>query len=123
MRTSFHANSPFSESAPLQIESEFTLGGYFAKHERALAFGGSDGEAYSVAIWVDDEPDEQGRYGASLLFVRWSPAGDRPLGTVETPALAWGRTPEEADARVKSLSLYDVKAALDAAIAARPTDW
>ena len=105
------------------MESELTLGGYFAKHERAPAFGGSDGEAYSVAVWLDEEPDDQGRFGASLLFVRWSPAGDRPLGTVETVPLAWGRTPEEADARVKALSLYDVKAALDAAIAARPTDW
>ena len=105
------------------MESELTLGGYFAKHERAPAFGGSDGEAYSVAVWLDEEPDGQGRFGASLLFVRWSPAGDRPLGTVETPPLAWGRTPEEADARVRALSLYDVKAALDAAIATRPTDW
>lgn len=105
------------------MEPEFTLGGYFAKHERAPAFGGSDGAAYSVAVWIDQDPDDQGRYGASLLFVRWSPAGDRPLGTVETPLLAWGRSPEEADARVKALSLYDVKAALDAAIAARPADW
>ena len=105
------------------MESELTLGGYFAKHERAPAFGGSDGEAYSVAVWLDEEPDGQGRFGASLLFVRWSPAGDRPFGRVKTPPLAWGRTPEEADARVKALSLYDVKAALDAAIATRPTDW
>ena len=28
--------------------SDFTLGGYMAKHERAAAFGGSDGQAYSV---------------------------------------------------------------------------
>ena len=105
------------------MEPEITLGGYFLKHERAPAFGGSDGQAYSVAIWVDEEPDDRGRYGAALLFVRWSPAGDRPMGTVESPALAWGRSPEEADERVRRLSLYDVKAALDAALAARPADW
>jgi hypothetical protein len=105
------------------LEPEFTLGGYFAQHNRAPAFAGSDGEAYSVAIWVDDVPDGEGRYGASLLFVRWSPTGDRPLGTVETPPLAFGRSPEEADGRIKALSLYDVKEALDAAIAARPADW
>jgi hypothetical protein len=105
------------------IDPEFTLGGYFARHERAPAFGGNDGQAYSVAVWIDESPDAEGRYGASLLFVRWSPAGDRPLGTVETPALAWGRTPEEADSRIKAISLYDVKEALDAAIAARPSDW
>ena len=72
--------------------SEFTLGGYMAKHERAAAFGGSDGQAYSVAIYVDDEPDVRGLYGAALLFVRWSPGGDRPVGHVETEPLAWGRT-------------------------------
>lgn len=105
------------------MDPEITLGGYLEKHERAPAFGGSDGAAYSVSIWVDAEPDARGRYGASLLFVRWSPAGDRPLGTVESPSLAWGRSPEEADERVRRLSLYDVKAALDAAIAARPEEW
>ena len=63
--------------------SELTLGGYMAKHDRAAAFGGSDGQAYSVAIYVDEEPDVRGLYGAALLFVRWSPSGDRPVGHVE----------------------------------------
>lgn len=103
--------------------SEVTLGGYMARHERAAAFGGSDGQAYSVGIFVEEEPDNRGRYGAALLFVRWSPGGDRPVGHVETPALAWGRTPEEAEERLKALSLYDVKAALDEAIAAAPGEW
>jgi len=103
--------------------SEVTLGGYMAKHERAAAFSGSDGQAYSVGIFVEEEPDNRGRYGAALLFVRWSPGGDRPVGHVETPALAWGRTPEEAEERLKALSLYDVKAALDEAIAAAPGEW
>ena len=103
--------------------SELTLGGYMAKHERAAAFGGSDGQAYSVAIYVDEEPDVRGLYGAALLFVRWSPAGDRPVGHVETETLAWARTETEAAERLKSLSLYDVKAALDEAIARAPSEW
>jgi hypothetical protein len=103
--------------------SELTLGGYMARHERAAAFGGSDGHAYSVAVYVDDQPDERGRYGAALLFVRWSPAGDRPTGHVESEVLAWGRTPEEATRRIEALSLYDVKAALDEAIARAPEEW
>ena len=94
-----------------------------ARHERATAFGGSDGRAYSVAIWVDDEPDARGRFGASLLFVRWTTAGDAPAGHVESEPLAWGRTPAEAEERLKAFSLYDVKAALDAAIAAQPEEW
>ena len=103
--------------------SEITLGGYMAQHDRAAAFGGSDGHAYSVAIYVEDEPDERGRYGAALLFVRWSPSGDRPTGHAESPVLAWGRTPAEAEERLKVLSLYDVKRHLDEAIAARPEGW
>jgi hypothetical protein len=94
-----------------------------AKHERAAAFGGSDGRAYSVAIYVEDEPDIRGLYGASLLFVRWTPGGDRPIGHVESDPLAWGRTPEEAGERLGALSLYDVKAALDEAIARAPGAW
>jgi len=68
--------------------SELTLGGYMAKHERAAAFGGSDGQAYSVAVYVDEEPDVRGLYGAALLFVRWSSGGERPVGHVETETLA-----------------------------------
>jgi hypothetical protein len=103
--------------------SELTLGGYMAKHDRAAAFGGSDGQAYSVAVYVDEEPDVRGLDGAALLFVRWSPAGDRPVGHVETETLAWGRTTDEASERIKALSLYDVKAALDEAIARAPAEW
>jgi hypothetical protein len=108
---------------PIPIDPEITLGGYLARHERAPAFGGSDGNAYSVAIWVDDEPDARGRYGAALLFVRWSDAGDRAVGHVETESLAWGRSRQEASARLEALSLFDVKAALDAAIGTRAEGW
>jgi hypothetical protein len=93
------------------------------KHERAAAFSGSDGQAYSVAIYVEDEPDVRGLYGAALLFVRWSAGGDRPLGHVETETLVWGRTPTEAESRLAGLSLYDVKAALDEAIVKAPPSW
>ena len=103
--------------------SEFTLGGYMQKHDRAAAFSGSDGQAYSVAIYVEEEPDVRGFYGAALLFVRWSPGGDRPLGHLESETLAWGRTPAEAESRLAAVSLYDVKAALDEAILRAPGPW
>jgi hypothetical protein len=103
--------------------SEFTLGGYMKKHERAAAFSGSDGAAYSVAIYVEDEPDIRGLFGAALLFVRWSASGDRPVGHLESETLAWGKTADEAESRLEGLSLYDVKAALDEAIAGAPGAW
>jgi hypothetical protein len=93
------------------------------KHDRAAAFGGSDGQAYSVAIYVDEEPNVRGLYGAALLFVRWSPSGDRPIGHLETETLAWGKTPAEAESRLAVFSLYDVKAALEEAIAQAPGSW
>lgn len=103
--------------------TEVTLAGYMAKHERAAAFAGSDGQAYSVGVFVEDEPDARGLYGASLLFVRWSPSGDRPVGHVESAVLAHGRSPADAADRIGGLSLYDVKAALDEAIARSPGEW
>lgn len=103
--------------------TEVTLAGYMAKHERAAAFGGSDGHAYSVGVFVEDEPDARGHYAASLLFVRWAPSGDRPVGHVESGVLAHGRTPAEAADRIGALSLFDVKAALDDAIARAPGEW
>ena len=76
-----------------------------------------------MAIYVEEEPDVRGLYGAALLFVRWSPGGDRPVGHLESETLAWGRTSEEAADRVKGLSLFDVKAALEEAIARAPAEW
>jgi hypothetical protein len=104
----------------MQLNPEFTLAGYMTTHERAAAFGGVDGNAYSCAIYVGPEPDQRGLFGAALLFVRWDAAGEHPTGHVETDYLAWGRTRDEAERRVGTLSLYDVKAALDEAIRSRP---
>lgn len=102
-----------------------TLGGYLARHDRAPAFAGSDGNAYSVAIYVDPEPDAEGRFGASLLFVRWTPAGDAPAGHVESDDLAWADTPKAAAATLTRFTLQEVKDELERAIARRRElpDW
>ena len=100
--------------------SEFTLGSYMAAHDRAAAFTGSDGNAYSVALWVDDDPDTRGRFGAALLFVRWGKSGDAPEGHLESDYLVWGTSVEDATTRLGAFSLYDVKGVLDDLIASRP---
>ena len=102
--------------------SEFTLGGYMAAHERAAAFTGSDGLPYSVALWIDDDPDARGRFGGALLFVRWTATGDAPDGHHESDYLVWGDTPDDATGRLGALSLYDVKAILDELIAGGRTE-
>ena len=88
-------------------------------HERAPAFGGTDGQAYSVATFVDDTADAAGRYGAALLFVCWSSAGDRPVGHLETDYLAWGETSAAALAPLLALPLHEVKRHLDRCIERR----
>lgn len=101
------------------MNDDSTLGGYLDLHARPPAFEGQDGRAYSVAIYVDDEPGSDGRYGAALLFVRWTAEGERPEGHVETECLATAVSREEAEAAMRALSLWDVKAQLDAAIERR----
>jgi hypothetical protein len=93
-----------------------TFGGYLTKHSRPPAFEGTDGSAYSASLYVSDYPDETGAFGAAILFVRWSTAGDRPVGHVETPVVARGATREEATSGVEGLSLLQVKELLDEAI-------
>lgn len=102
-----------------------TLGGYQRLHQRPPAFGGPDGRAYSAAVLVDDTPGADGRYGAGLLFVRWSPAGDVPDGHVETEWVAFGASPAEAKRAVQAFTLQDVKDHLDRAVRARQQepDW
>ena len=99
------------------MSEDATLGGYERVHQRPPAFGGSDGEAYTVATLVDDDPDHAGRFGAALLFVRWSASGERAVGHLETEYLAFGGNQEEALAPVLGLALADVKSHLDRCIA------
>jgi len=94
-----------------------TLGGYERMHARPPAFGGLDGFSYTVSVFVDDEPDAGGRFGAALLFLRWAPGGERPIGHVETDYLAYAATPAAATAAVAALSLRDVKTHLDRCVA------
>jgi hypothetical protein len=90
-----------------------TLGGYERVHARPPAFGGTDGYAYTVSIFVEDEPDARAQFGAALLFLRWSQGGERPIGHLETDYLAFGASPDEARSRLAELSLQDVKRHLD----------
>lgn len=99
------------------MNDDSTLGGYQRRHGRPPAFGGLDGRAYSVSPLVDDDPDDRGRYGAALLFVRWKPDGERPDGHLETGYLTDGPTPEAALAPLLALPLRAVKHHLDDCIA------
>ena len=98
--------------------SDDTLAGYVAVHGRPPGFTGSDGHPYSVGVFSDDDPGPDGRYGAALLFIRWSQT-NAPDGHLESDFLAFSRSAAAAEAEVGRLSLLDVKRILDGLIASR----
>lgn len=106
------------------MRDENTLGGYLDKHERPPAFEGKNGRAYSVSIIQSEQPESDG-FGAALMFVLWSEAGDTPVGHVETDYLVFADTPDEANAKICELRLLDVKKHLDVAIESRQkrSEW
>ncbi|HET7790521.1 MAG TPA: hypothetical protein VFK78_06955 [Gemmatimonadales bacterium] len=66
---------------------------------------------------MDDEPDASGRFGAALLFLRWTEGAAKPAGHLETDYLAFAETADQALAPVLALSLHEVKAHLERCIA------
>jgi hypothetical protein len=97
---------------------EDTLSGYVAVHGRPPGFTGSDGHPYSVGVFSDDDAGPDGRFGASLLFIRWSEQ-NAPAGHLESEYLAFSNAAAAAEAEVGRLSLLDVKHILDALIASQ----
>ena len=95
-----------------------TLAGYQKVHGRPPAFEGSDGRAYSAGLFSDDDADPSGQYGASLLFIRWSP-DQQPDGHLESDYIARSDDPAAAEAQVGRLTLMEVKEMLEDLIARR----
>ena len=62
-----------------------TLGGYLQKHSRPPSFDGSDGAAYSVEIYVTEDPDDDhasasfggdGRYTLDRMLLKFRKPSD-----------------------------------------------
>src|SRR4249919_180925 len=91
-----------------------TIGGYMAVHDRPAAFEGSDGFSYSVEILAQEE---QGRWAAFFLFVKWARVGAQsPEGHLESDFVATGATELDAITNAGKLSLTDTKKILDGLI-------
>jgi hypothetical protein len=102
---------------------DMTLGGYVAKHTRPPAFGGSDGQPYTVDVDVEPTGDEGPRaYAAFLVFLRWAETGAGIMEHTESSDVAFGATVDEARLRALELTLYEVKSELDAAIERKRVD-
>jgi hypothetical protein len=99
---------------------DISLGGYIEKHDRVPAFEGSDGQPYTVDIdVVEDDDDVEAPFVGFLVFIRWAATGAGIMDHVESGDLARGRTEAEARRAVMDLSLYEIRAELDAAIRRR----
>jgi hypothetical protein len=96
---------------------ETTLGGYMAVHGRAAAFEGIDGEPYTAAVETDASDDPDLPVAGYLVFIRWAQTGTAIMGHLETGDLLSARTEDEARAQLEGMSLREVRALLDEAIA------
>jgi hypothetical protein len=104
-------------------ELDMTLGGYVAKHTRPPAFSGVDNQPYTVDVDVEPTGHDGARgHAAFLVFIRWAETGAGIMGHVESDDVAFGATAEEARLRALELTLYEVKAELDAAIERKRKD-
>ena len=72
-------------------------------------------------VWYNGRRALQGRYGAALIFVRWS-AANEPDGHLETDFLSYDRDATRAEEAVGRLPLAEVKRHLDRLIAGRRTE-
>ena len=102
---------------------DLTLGGYIAKHTRPPSFAGADDQPYTVDIDIE-QTDEAGAraYAAFLVFLRWAETGAGIMEHTESDDVAWGASEAEARTRALELTLYEVKAELDAAIERKRKD-
>jgi hypothetical protein len=98
---------------------DVTLGGYIELHNRVPAFEGSDGQPYTVDLDVEATGDPDRPHVAFLVFIRWAATGAGIMDHTESGDVAAGATEADARRAALDLSLYEVKAELDAAIARR----
>lgn len=98
---------------------DMTLAGYVEEHDRAPAFEGVDGQPYTVDVDAEHEPEKTPPWAGFLVFIRWAATGAGIMDHVESGDVARGATEDEARRAAMELSLYEVKAELDAAIVRR----
>ena len=106
------------EEPVVEPSRDVTLGGYIDEHSRVPAFDGIDGQPYTVDVDTEESDDGDG-FVAFLVFIRWAATGAGIMDHVESRDVARGTTAEIARQGALDLSLYEVKAELDAAIERR----
>lgn len=98
---------------------DMTFAGYVETHDRVPAYEGSDGQPYTVDIDTEETGDPDRPWAAFLVFVRWAATGAGIMGHVTSENVAYGKEEYEAREAALDLTLYELKSALDRAIALR----
>lgn len=101
--------------------ADVTLGGYIETHNRVPAFEGIDGQPYTVDIEIETNAAES-TCTAFFIFVRWAATGAGIMDHAESGDIAQCGSAAEARQAALDLSLYEVKAELDAAIRRKQAD-
>ena len=102
----------------MSANDDSTLAGYFRVHDRPPAYEGSDGHPYTVSVETEKTGDLRAPWIGYLVFPRWAQNGVGIVGHVETGDLVRAATQEEAQASLGELTLHDIQARLEHAIAA-----
>ena len=101
------------------LGDEHTIGGYALVHGRPAAFEGGDGFSYSVELCVDQVNDAGTLWAGYILFPRWRRIGASGVeGHLETDYLTRGNTQGDARDALASMTLQQVRDALEQRIAA-----
>ncbi len=104
-------------------ESDHSLGGYFAVHNRPPAYEGSDGHPYTVSVEIQQTVDLRSPFAGYLVFPRWAQTGVGIVGHVESDTLVEAKTRDEAEASLGGLSLHRVQELLEQAIERQRRDY
>lgn len=107
---------------PTEAADDSTLGGYFSVHDRPPAYEGPDGHPYTVSPEVERTANLRAPYAGYLVFPRWAQTGVGIVGHVETATLVECTTEEEAIRRLGEMTLIEVQALLEEAVARRPPE-
>ncbi len=97
--------------------NDSTLAGYLRVHDRPPAFEGRDGHPYTVSIEAERTADLRAPWVGFLVFPRWAQTGVGIVGHVESGDLLRAGSRSEVEEVLGALTLHEVQAFLDAAIA------
>jgi hypothetical protein len=111
-----NAGTEPTHAAQAPPTGDTTLGGYLHTHSRPPAFEGSDEYPYTVSIETERTGNLRTPVTGFLVFPRWAQSGVGIVGHLESPTLVECDTVELATAELKSMTLSEVKALLEAAI-------